>query len=147
MSDDSGGFCCKQKKDVFNVRLFRIVQAMLKVTAVACDALMTVNFGVLVYGGEGIWVSEYIAGYSACGFIILLVVSYLLNFCWRYRACLVHNFLAYSVMVASRNIEFGKTLFPIEIVIFTSGIILTSIVLFYEYKNREKSKRIRKMRR
>lgn len=146
MGDGYGGYCgCVHRPGVFSVKLFRVVQNLLKVTAVVCDATVTAHFGVIVHRGEGLWFTEYVAGYSASGFVILFIVSYLLNFCWRYRACIMHNFLAYTLMVIMRNFNLGRALAPMQMAVFASGLILIIIVLSYEVRgwNNKKAESVR----
>lgn len=124
MGEDPGGRIRRRQSGVFSVKLFRIVLRMLKLTVYACDALMTANLGIVVHGGHGSWVLEYVAGYSACGVVILITVSYLLSFCWAYRALVAHNAISYTLLVASRHIGLGPFLVPAERLLLVAGVLL-----------------------
>lgn len=128
MGDDPGGTGRmrkgKRRDEVFSVRLFRVVQSMLRATAYACDALMTTNLGFVVYGGQSLGIIEYAAGYSVFGFAILYTASHLLHFCWTFRALVAHNFLVYTILAANRNTGIEHLSLPVERLLLATGLLL-----------------------
>lgn len=112
----------------FNFRLFRTIERMLQLNVVLGDAIMTVHCALLLTGSQ-LWIAEFVAGYSALGFVSLLMASYLLHFCWRFRLCLIHSFLVGCCIIFQREYGFDMLLSPMRWVMFVSGVITILLAL------------------
>lgn len=107
----------------FSSMLFRFVERTLKVTVIACDAVMTIHCAMLLLGCD-MWIGEILCGYSLTGTIVLLLASYLLHFCWRYRLAILHAFAVNCCITWQREYGFNEWLTPMRITMLVLGIII-----------------------
>ena len=107
----------------FRFGLLRRIEQSLRIAVVAGDALMTAHCALALMGFHP-WVGDWLAGYSVTGFLLLLTCSYLLNFCWKYRLCLVHSYIVKCCILYEREYGFGEWADALRIALLASGIII-----------------------
>ena len=110
----------------FRFDLLRRIEQALRVGVVSGDALMTAHCA-LALAGSHLWFGDWLTGYSVTGFLLLLASSYLLNFCWRFRLCLVHSYAVKCCIVYEREYGFGAYGDALRTAMLVSGIVIIAL--------------------
>lgn len=112
-----------------NIRLFFLIQKMLKYSVVVGCVLLTIHVGLLIIGYD-MKFAEWMFGLSVLGFITMLMASYCLRFCWLFRAFLIYDFVVAQCIEVQRCFHpFGDFLQLARLIVFAAGVFLLSYLL------------------
>lgn len=115
-----------------SIRLFNLLQFLLKYSVVFGVLVMTIHIGVLLLGYNEPW-SELLFGYSLFGYATIMLASYVLKLCNLFRACATYNFIVQQCIILQREELFGEYINVARLVMFSIGIVLLTYVLVTNY--------------
>lgn len=116
-----------------NKNLFKILQNIIKYAVGVGLFSLTLHVGLLLYGIDEPW-TEWLLGISVLGFITLLLASYVLKLCWKFRLALYYIFLVSGCVHFQRAFSlFNGILTESRVIVLIIGIIINLIIIKDEY--------------
>lgn len=111
-----------------DIKLFKLLQLLIKYGVAIGALLMTIHCGCL-YFGRDYFLPEWICGFSVIGYILLMVASFCLRLCWTFRSLLTYDFaVTQCIMFQEKFNIFGEYLQSARLFMFVMGCFLLSYV-------------------
>ena len=106
----------------------KIIRELIKIFVIVGDFLMSIHC-IASLCGLHLCVCEFFFGLSVCAFIVLLLSTYLLGFCNKFRWVILHSFVIQCCIMYHRMFGLGIMLNWICILLPVFGFALLSNIL------------------
>ena len=109
--------------------LIKKIGREVKCSVILTDVVMTLYVLWLIITNTTHWLLGVLFGWTPLGTLMLFRANKLFNLCLTHKLMIIHSFLVYMCCVYQAYYGFGNLLYPMRIIMFTSGFILIVITI------------------
>ena len=109
--------------------LIKKIGREVKCSVVLTDVIMTLYVLWLIITNTAHWLPGVLFSWTPLGTLMLFRANKLFNLCLTHKLMIIHSFLIYMCCVYQAYYGFGNLLYPMRIIMFTSGFILIVITI------------------
>ena len=109
--------------------LIKKIGREVKCSVILTDVIMTLYVLWLIITNTAHWLPGVLFSLTPLGKLMLFRANKLFNLCLTHKLMIIHSFLVYMCCVYQAYYGFGNLLYPMRIIMFTSGFILIVVTI------------------